>query len=361
MNKSMYDKLKLQTIGMDCFYESISTSINYLGMDYLALLYTIYNLFYNYNDFINISIDRSPEEYLCTGNKLMFNIRPLTWLKYIYGEYFYNNTEDMDLFKYLKDIKSTKANKDFLIELKSKYLDSDISVMIPISAAKLKQEYLNIGGDDVLGDNSFHYINLIDVNEEYCTIVDTNFKVKGEISTNSFINSLGFSNNLLFKYIDPAIKNCEIGLIKLLKNNLKNAISSIVNIDGKKYNNNIEALKSLINDLPQIIDVFESTYGIYAPQFLSLSFMPQRHIIRSCGYLYSNLYNECKMELLKEIGNLSSYSGDLWFNFDHVLDKTFLKNEKLTQKKDNLCIILNKILENDKKTIETMSELYNKL
>lgn len=100
------------------------------------------------------------------------------------------NNEDLDLFNYIKDIKCYKANKDFLIELKRKYLDKDISVMVAISAVKLKQEYLNIGVDHVLGDNSLHYINLIDMNEDTCTIIDTNFKVKGKIPTDSFINSL---------------------------------------------------------------------------------------------------------------------------------------------------------------------------
>lgn len=198
MNRRLYDKLKLDTIGMNCFFESLTTSLEYFAMEYIAMLYTTYSLFYSYDDFIDISIDKSPEEYLCI-NKLIFgSVKPSTWFSKIYTNYFSYNCKNLYLLENVKDIDVKQADRKFLKEVKKEYLDNDISVIVQVSASKLKQEYLSIGGTATSGENLLHYINLIDMNEDNCTIIDTNFKIKGDIPTESFVNSLYYNDGYNF-------------------------------------------------------------------------------------------------------------------------------------------------------------------
>lgn len=360
MNKNLYEKLSLDSIGIDCFFQSITTSINYLNLGYLALSYTTYSMFYDPNEFMHLEIERLPEDYLSDNNKLIFKNRPITWLKKIYHEYFYKNN-CINWQNYIIDKDITQINDTIWENIKTVFLDNDLPVIVEIQAEKLRNEYSNIGANVALGEMSPHMLNLIDINKEDCVIVDTFFKAKGIIPTEAFVNALSFNGSYKFKFINPEIKEYEIELLKLLKKNLKESISQYIIIDKKKYTNNIISINNIINDLPEIILYFQDKYDIYANQFLSLSFMPQRHLIRSCAILYNQLYNKYKIEGLDQIEYFSKKSADLWFVFDSIFDKCYLKKEKPFYKIRSLTMLLEAILENDKNIMELMNKLYDRL
>lgn len=341
----------------------------------MALEYISFDFIYNRSTFTKFNTDKTPEEYLIPENKLLFNDllftskNPLSEYRNDYAKYMDVLLQNSTVYSFLgwEEIESNSFYSLTRPHYAEKYLNKNIPLIIGLDAYYLRDEYKKNNGR-IAGRHNNHAVNLLDINTKdmVCTIIDTYFNMKGNISFEALNRAMEAVSDSSGKYYAGFIKPIDDlkdkGFIwDLLKQNLENSLGDFSIINGKKYCKNVTAVKSLIRDFSDIVAELEYRYGIYTPQHISYPLIDFRWQRKSIGILFERINELLNITALDSIVPLLKKSGELWNTFDLLLDKMFSKNMNIKRHKDRLLTILKMILETENKIISSFDYLYTLL
>jgi len=337
MNNERYEKISLNRIGYTCVEEAVSCVFDYRDELYRSLNYSIHQFIYNRKTFTNYNFTEDPESYLFKNNMLLFEdiSKPSLEYKIDFKAHIDSLTKD-----YLDDVIIPIKVDDIMI-LKGKYLDNNICVCLLVDIYYLTEDYIKYNNTFQRRSRHLtHYINLFDINygAGTCKIIDISLSVKGDVSFERLCLAFSKVNEATF-YVKK-LARVENDLQTLLLKNLKNSCKGSAYINGNHYHVNTNALINLHADIDDIIDEVYSFAGKFSSQYISLPLISVRNMSRSTYYLYEHLakYEGC----LRPLAVLFKRYSELWDVFDGKLDKIFLKEENILNKKaDFKSILLN--------------------
>ena len=342
----------LVPIGMDCTHNAIASALNFLGHIDLMLEITAYDFLYrDVDSFISLDVNGPITDYLSKTNPLIFDIRPHSvfldtgisnrdkllndsiWIETPYVEY-----SDYSQFE----------------TILQRYSDESTPLVISLNVSALKEDYKQMGANCPRGTHSFHLVNVFDKKGQTCKVVDTQFHANGYVPIANIFTAMSELEHpeihaLLLKEPLPSFS-------ELLLEHLKHSLFT-KQIGGHEYYRE-NPLVAFMRDLPEILLKLERQYGIYAHPVLSYILNGHRLERRGCGALYNLFHNQVPLLNWKTISQCAVSSGRLWYQFDTVLDKNFLRGKSIAAISDDLFSLLQTILWNDRIVYANMEGIY---
>jgi len=342
--------MKIRKIGPDCFFNAVSCNLEYSNKLWLSLYYTYGIFIYNKGLFTKFIMNKQPKDYLVPENMLYFRTKPLSLYRQYYDKFIENNISNTFLNKYLKSIELNQIED--LKYIKDKFLNNNISLILPVNVSMLKSEYQKSASRFPQGDMTYHFVNLfdIDIKNSDAFIIDAYFQFKGNIPKDLLINSVKDSIN--------GFKNSKIYYIEL-DNELDNDITRAINysldlykreeiiIDGIIFESSLEATESLYYDIYDILELFNSLFKEYTSQFMSFQLIPIRRQKDSICEIILELKKYNFIMISDDLINLLVTNSKLWNRLDYILDLIFLRNQNIIKEKHRIRQCLNDILDNE--------------
>lgn len=335
-------------IGPNCYYNALSASLDFWGHIDIMLLHTGYDFLYkDIKSFIHLNITGDIEDYLLKRNPLIFAIRPDTFFENTICQARELNVEVNTGYLVVPlETKSFASAKSICKE----YCEKGFPIIVAIDVSALKDDYGSIGAT-IPGTASRHLINILDIRDDKCWIVDSQLRANGYINLDSVIRAASsFGYNFRMLNLEDGVPSTK----ELLKNHIIRNLN-IKTIGGYEYDS-INAMDRFIGDFNEILQILEHMYGMYAHSVLSYILWPQRLERRGCGVLYHKIADKVNNSLWSEITKAAEESGALWYQIDAIMDKNFLKDRPILNISKKIVNILERIYELDK-TIYSKMEL----
>ena len=347
----MKKTLTLNSIGVNCYYSAIASALGYLNHLEVMFGLTAFDfLFKDIESFTLLEVPNGIEEYLSPLDPLIFAKKPKS---------FFRNTvfllrEIWDECDTSYDILPLEAytENDF-VSLCFEYTRKSIAIILELNVALLRDEYERMGALLPRGKDAIHMVNLFDVDNKSCHIIDAQFRANGRIAIDSIIRGTSYAKCptayafILLNSIKP--KECFI--IEHMK---RSVYPQYVN--GTIY----ESKKSLTNfvcDFNSVVDCLYNRYKQFMYPAFSYILYPHRLERRGCSTLYANFPNLFGIPEWSSIIGLAKKSGELWYALDMIMDKCFLKGESASYFKHAVSELIKEIYTTDGAVLDNMKRI----
>lgn len=345
-------EMNLIPIGTNCYFNALSSALEYLDQfDYVLTLTTYDFLYKDSTSFSSLSIESDITKYISKSNPLIFDIRPHS----IFLNTIYHLRDNMtDHTKGLDVIELQWPEADEFEEICQQYLERKIPLLLNVNVSLLKDEYAAIGAHLPRGSESIHLVNLFKIYGKVGWIVDTQFRANGFISLEAL-------KRAVYAVKSPCIYAVELkqpipSTETLLKRHVQNSLKDKT-IDGNIYKVS-DTMTRFTGDIEEILCMLDQRYDIYAHAVFSYLLNAHRLERRGCGVLYRKIAVKCQSKAWDIIAKNAEDSGRLWYLLDEQVDKSFLHGRRITSTIDIARKICKKIEEADSQVYEQMKAWY---
>lgn len=361
--RNLQPKLK---IGHNCYYMNISGILEYKNALPLALTYTYIDFIYDLKNFLSFKQDDPPEKYISKQNDLIINSDIGSVFSHDYNKNIYNKQIELKAFN-LKKIESV----DDLSIFKTDYLDKNNPIIFTNDLYYVYDDYVKKTNELLLYHIGRHSATLLDVDihRRICIVMDKFFSFIGEISIENYIKAstspylhegMGGSYRVV-ELKNRLDMNDEENIRQCIKKNIEFVLEKEVDISGRHYYKGIKALELFIGDYDLLAEEMIRLKGKYAPQFINNMLQGVANQRLSYYNLMNYLQTIINIERLAELVSALEKLSGLWNVLDPIFDKCYIIGNNLDSYKHKLLGVFNKILEQEKRVSEMLSDMRCKL
>jgi len=205
----------------------------------------------------------------------------------------------------------------------------------------------------------------IDFEKNKAYIIDKFHSYKGEIDLSILekcMNSQYLEDDYCFILSNLNLENKSIdeGVEDYFIKNINETMNDNIELNGLQYKKNISALRSVKEDISEILINLYSQKKKYAPQFFTEIITPiilQKISFNNLVSYYRKYFKGISIENLLE---LTANSEELWKRADILCDKCFLAGKLIYEYEEKFKKLFFSIYENDCRVYEIMNNFANK-
>ena len=364
MEIDRWDFILGERVGIDCFYDSISCSLEYMGQLAWALEYVHFRFLYNkdslitFNDACNLEKALSPnDEYYFEKEEKVGSKYKRDYANEVRREYNENigrmfNEDSVTV----EEILNCNMCKEF---------SYPISVEInPFAIAK----YYKDNNCDVPRTNCRHLVNLFwyDKDKDLWYMVDRGFNCPGkyvdkftlyEGATDEFIEMNG-KINIIYPKEPDKLRIDQRHIAELLSKNIFKSKCEVVKIDDTNYIAAEKGITSFENDIPYILSELEQLHSGFEAPLLGEALIQVIDEARGLYSLFKSTNEILKLDTINEILPLLLDYRREWLRFENILRISTYRNEPVKKYIDDLRKIAKELVATSMKIHNGLEKIY---